>query len=287
MRQIAGGYTIIEVVIFLAISTMLFMWASIAIGGQQRQVQFSQSMRDIDSKIKDVINDVSTGYYPNAVNFECRVPNENNSSSDVIFSAKAGNNTGTSKQCVFLGKVMQFGVGGAPRRFNTYTVLGRRQTFDMSFMQLRDVYNLAEARPKALTGAFDGTERKEFMWGVELTAIKTQTGAMPYPAGTSSIAFLSTFARQASSGGDLFSGSLDVQVMPVPANATASSAPLPVNSSEASGISAVTNLRVATPPVLEPMILCFQDSNHREQAFITIGVNGRSTDTKLEFAPCP
>jgi type II secretory pathway pseudopilin PulG len=70
-RQV--GYTILEVLIFIAVSSLMFISAMRAISGRQRQVQFTQSIQEFDAKIKDLINDVTTSYYPTNENVSCEI----------------------------------------------------------------------------------------------------------------------------------------------------------------------------------------------------------------------
>ena len=58
-----GGYTIVETLIFLAVSALLFVSTIILISGRQAKAQFTNSVRDLVSDITDVANDVANGYY--------------------------------------------------------------------------------------------------------------------------------------------------------------------------------------------------------------------------------
>lgn len=94
--SMVGGYTIIETLIFLAISSLLFLSAVSTIGGRQASVQFTQATRDAQSKIQELINQVSTGYYPSA-GYTCTA-----SVAGLSFT-NISSVQGTSKDCVFLG----------------------------------------------------------------------------------------------------------------------------------------------------------------------------------------
>ena len=49
------GYTIVEVLIFLAISSLMFLLAATFISGKQSAVEFKQGMNDINTQIKSVV----------------------------------------------------------------------------------------------------------------------------------------------------------------------------------------------------------------------------------------
>src|SRR5205814_2186232 len=62
MRSNGGGYTIVEVMIFLAISSLLFVAASIAIGGQQAHTEFNTAANDTNTKFQQWIDQVANGF---------------------------------------------------------------------------------------------------------------------------------------------------------------------------------------------------------------------------------
>ncbi len=73
MGRRSHGYTIIETLIFIAVSGMMFMSAVILVGGRQQEVEFSQGVRDLENKLKDTLNDVSTGYFPANNSLNCTI----------------------------------------------------------------------------------------------------------------------------------------------------------------------------------------------------------------------
>lgn len=173
MKRVSAGYTVVEVMIFLAVSAALFASATVMLGGREAHTQFSQSMRDVESKMQDWLNDVNTG-------FSGTNPNLN------TCSAAAGSpviNTGggsPTPQCIFLGKAIHFTTEASVppsdpeqhRKVFTYQVFGRRLNGDLL------VSNLTEARPVAATasngsGNSDLTDSYEFRGGAKVLSAKS------------------------------------------------------------------------------------------------------------------
>lgn len=94
------GYTILEVLIFLAISGFILVSALVVVNGRQEQVQYQQAVREIDSNIRAAISDVSNGYFPQT-DFSCR-----NDGGNLIISSVSGSTQGTREDCVFAGKAI-------------------------------------------------------------------------------------------------------------------------------------------------------------------------------------
>lgn len=121
------GYTIVEVLIFMAVSGLMFVLAAVFISGKQANVEFRQSLTDINMQINTVINEVSNGEYtPLASNVGCHSAS---GGGYPIFSLGIPSSQGTnggSAGCIFIGKVMQFNVGGAPTDYSIYTMAARQ-----------------------------------------------------------------------------------------------------------------------------------------------------------------
>lgn len=55
------GFTLVEIILFLALTGLIFLIGFVGIGGRNRQVQFTDSIRSIDSFVQSNLNDVFNG----------------------------------------------------------------------------------------------------------------------------------------------------------------------------------------------------------------------------------
>ena len=134
------GFTVVEVMIVLAISGALFVSAVLMISGRQTQTAFEEAVRQVQSQIGQVLNEVSTGYYPNDGNFQCTAPSAVNPPTLGTGSSSQGSNSG----CIFVGKALQFGVAGTdPEQFAVYTIAGLKK----GGLGGSESTSLADARP--------------------------------------------------------------------------------------------------------------------------------------------
>jgi len=200
------GYTIVEVMVFLAISGFMFIIAASFISGKQAKNEFRQGMNDINSKIKQTINDVSNGYYPSNGDFACIA---DNLGSTPTFPTGA-KETGTNKGCAFIGKVMQFSTGSVDSStYNIYSVIGRQfQTDDKTLLPPT---TFAQAKPVPMTGgggSKDLTQEETLDWGLKVD--KMYNGTTPIGA----IGFFAGFATSTDS--NLDSGAAAPVVIPIP-----------------------------------------------------------------------
>ncbi len=117
-----GGYTIVEVMIVLAVSALMFLIAASFISGKEENTSFRQGVNQLASSIQSTIEQVSDGQYSD-VNLSC------NSTGSMLkaFLINHKSDQGTQSQCIFLGKIDQFfyPVSGG-RFYDTYTVAGLR-----------------------------------------------------------------------------------------------------------------------------------------------------------------
>ncbi len=135
-RMPNGGYTIIETMIFLLISSALLGSVTLMLSGRQERIRFTNSVNSFDQALKDTLNDVSTGFYPTNENFKCRVtgPVGSESITFPVGAAAAGTNNG----CLFLGRATQLDPG---TNFDTFTVVGAQIAGNLAGPQ-----NLASAK---------------------------------------------------------------------------------------------------------------------------------------------
>jgi hypothetical protein len=146
MQRVSKGYTIVEVLIFLAISGILLASAMLLISGKQNTTEFNQKMRDTKSKIDDWLNDVSTGFTGGSPdNQHCQVVGGR----PQVQAGAPGPNY--NPDCVFLGKALLFNTNSASNNnILAYSVFGCRLNPCGSTGTLPDSY--ASATPTPQTG---------------------------------------------------------------------------------------------------------------------------------------
>ncbi len=133
-HRLSSGYTIVETMIFLVITGALLVAALGFLAGQQTRTQFNQGLREMDSQIRAALSDVESGYFYDRGGFTCTAVAANT----LTVSSGGSTTQGTNENCVFMGKVVQFGPsngtncsGGTVTECTEYavhTVVGRRTT---------------------------------------------------------------------------------------------------------------------------------------------------------------
>lgn len=116
------GFTIIEVMIFLAVSGLTFLIAASFINGKEAQAEYSQGMNNAAMQINTTINNVSNGNYqlPYGKSLSCVVssgrPSVTLAPETIASPAVAG--------CTFIGKVISPDYNRNPNAYYLYTVDG-------------------------------------------------------------------------------------------------------------------------------------------------------------------
>jgi len=118
----SSGFTIIEVLIVLAVTALLFLGAAALISGRASQTEFDQSSRDFQQQIQNAISQIESGKYNNT-DENCTV-----SGASLSFSGNNGNTQGTDDTCIFIGSVLQFGLGSDQSGLETYVLGGQRES---------------------------------------------------------------------------------------------------------------------------------------------------------------
>jgi hypothetical protein len=169
--------------IFLAISGFVFIGAVAGYSQRQRQIDFSQGVRDFQGSLEEIINEVNSGSYQplsSTGNF-CHADIANN---QPTFDTISTNSSG----CVFLGKVISTGVnssdycsGGSSScgQYSVFPLIARRDFYPPAPAGRRAVDNFAEAKPIGLTqkpSTYAGlipdlTERKTATGSISITRI--------------------------------------------------------------------------------------------------------------------
>lgn len=149
-----GGYTIIELMIVLVVSTALFTTAVVGYSRQNNRTHFSQAVKDLEIKLQDTLNDVGTGYYANAGNFACK----RQGSPAVPKVTPAAQAQGTNQDCIFAGRAIDLRSVSGDHSYEIYTIVGlRNQSGDNTKLatDLSDSANRAIVN-NAISGAIEG-----------------------------------------------------------------------------------------------------------------------------------
>jgi prepilin-type N-terminal cleavage/methylation domain-containing protein len=263
-RARAQGFTIVEVMIVLAVTGALFVSAALLISGRQNQTQFDQGIRQIQSQIQQTINDVSTGFYPSRDSFAC------SAAAGSLTISSGTNKQGTNSGCVFLGKVMQFKVHGTdPEQFATFSVAGLQKNGSGN-----DVSSLSEASPVAIApgpshaNVPDITQKTTMQYGISAVSMKANGNDV------GAVGFMSSLAQY--SGGSVVSGSQQVNVIPVSTTAL---------NTDTGTVADAIDARLASSP-LDPsggVQICFASGGTDQSGLITIGSSGRQLSVTLNI----
>lgn len=277
------GFTVIEVLMVLAISGALFVSAVVLISGRQNRTAFEESARQVQSQIQQVLNEVATGYYPNNGNFECTAAFGNQPPNLSAGSSAQGANSG----CIFAGKALQFKVAGTePEEFAVYTVAGLKKGAAGG----GESASLADARPvlvapgssQANSNYPDNSADERLQHGLTVARMWYRDGAGA-DHDTGAVAFINSFAGYSGSG-ELLSGSGNVDI--VAADNAGATAGLGVSKLEM--VDALNNSggdRLVSGAVNPPggVFICFESGTTQDYAILQIGGASRDLDITLHI----
>ena len=253
------GYTLVEVMIFLAISSGFLLIAMAGVSQRQRNTEFTSEMREVEHKIKTIFSDVKNGYFDNYSGFECKgIP----AGFEII--SGGSKSLGENSECVFLGKVIAFG-DGAPEsdrtEYRIYTVAGVRPGSVSPSVPLNA--SISNAYPRAIT---DG----------ELSDM-TITGSLNH-------SIVVSYRDSSVSGYANMIGAINglsaTNQEPRTFYATAWG-----DTDQRSVLSTTTSYSVLSSNTSRKVI-CFQEMGGGRQAQIVIGNNGQQFTTELEYRDC-
>lgn len=295
----SGGYTIVETLIFLAVSGALFISAVTVISGRQGRTEFTSAARDFEAQIQDIANDVSTGYYANPAlgsNFlKCSAP----LNSALIIGSGNGDTQGANTGCIFIGKTLQLGVIGAHDEYRLMTLAGKQRTVSGA-----DVSSFTESTVRAIASppeAVDLTESKRYpafefvctMYSVNLNPVATANPcSTPGFTQTDNITFMTTFVgiNAATQNRDSDDTKVDLLVHQPPSVPVSSLSERPtVNVAlEANRYGATLNPITPTINPAGGVYICLNSNNSQQYALLRLGGQGSrfGTNLKIESGRC-
>lgn len=264
--SVTGGYTLVEVLIVLAISGAMLIAAITLFNGKEARTQFSLAMNDLDSKIQEVINGTASGFIPdNGQPIRCRI-NGNNLQ---LQSGNADDIAGTRKDCILVAKLIQFQPPAPDQeRVKIFTVVGKRTT-DATGAQLVDTLDDADLHIVAPTGPSlpDMTETYSLKWGMKISkVVETGTATQQHAVG-----FFNSFGPD-TSGTNPVSGSTNMFASTVPIGANANYNVVSAN------IRTMTDTSVTFPA--NGVTICL-DGNNGQYGRLVIGGNNSDLSTHV------
>ncbi|MGH7195197.1 MAG: pilus assembly FimT family protein [Candidatus Saccharimonadales bacterium] len=212
LAKSCGGFTIIEIIIFLAVSAAIFASAMTLLSGKQSKTEFSTGITQLTSGLQSAVGNVANGYYNLPPDYKCSA----GLSGAPTISGGGSSTLGTNTGCTFIGEVLQFGTGSSDNQtYTIYPVVGRQ--YAPGGTGTDDVTNLAQAIPTSSIAGPDITSATSLPYGITV-----HHGGMTYSNGGSTtnigaVGFLTTFNGYSGSvTNDLNSGSQNVQIIPMP-----------------------------------------------------------------------
>lgn len=236
------GYTIVEVMIFLVVSSFILSTAFVAFNGRQFQVQYEQGVRDLDLKLMSYIGNVSNGRYP-PDSRRCTSP----SSGPLQFDATP-TEQGKSDQCVFAGIAVEL-IDDETIKFTSIAAAKQRIGRSLSVMD-----------PDARLTPISSSEELYVSYGGLKMVKMVDNNGNPLP----SLLVLSNLGQPA------ISGSSQVGTGTQSINLYASGAPVQNN----------TLITPSDPS--RPIFLCLESSDSSKKAVITLGNQGRELTTSID-----
>lgn len=259
------GFTIVEVMIFLAVSGALMLAAMTAISGSQNKAEFNVAINDAQQQIETIASNVATGYYASSENVTCVNP-----VGSVLNISTSGGNRGSNKDCAFIGRVFDFDMSTSTMRL--YSVAGARMNPDGS-----EVTRMLDSKSTVIDATPENYRLKN---GLRIRTLK-ENGS-PVQA----IGFFSTFGKtsQVSGTDQLVSTSQQYDFIGIQG---AGSVPTLISDNS---FRSTYGSKINPPNGIE---LCFESSGTNQHGVLKIGglsgSTGRSATTSLTVngGTCP
>lgn len=153
-QQKQGGFTIIEVLMFLAISGLLLFGALAGISGSVNNARFNDTINTTTSYFQKQYNEVSSGRNARDATLGCSNGNVNN----------GGSSVGSTK-CVVLGRLLQFNIGTSI--VSTRYIVG----VDTTNVAAGDSAAVVAASPKATVGNSNLEDMFNVPWTVPFSKV--------------------------------------------------------------------------------------------------------------------
>ncbi len=272
--KVQHGFTIVETMVVLVVTGALFVVIAATLTGRQNAAEFTHAIQSVQSQLQQIINQIAEGYYPNSGDFSCV-----QSGGSSISIGPGSNTLGTNQDCVFLGKVIQFGVQGSdPEEYRAYTIAGLRDATSGATSPFQN------AAPTIVGVSGDYTsysDAKQLEYGLTTLWVKSSGNSI------GAVGFLmEPGSLDSSSTSGYGSGAQQVDLVPIrPTNIgqNVSQAVAGIESSTGGGL---RDPILSTSAPINPsngVQVCFVSGGTNQSGLITIGSAGRQLLVKLDI----
>ncbi len=264
-QRTSRGFTIVETLVVLAVTGILFVAFAGTWLGKQHATEFQTASQDMRSRLQQMLSDVQNGYY-SGDNVTC---SKSGGVPSLSYDA-TGTKRGTSGDCIFLGKMVQFNVNNTdPQNNIIYGVAG-----------LRGQTTMSTAKPTAMgpLGSYNPTEQFKSEYGLAFVGAKINTTTYRSLA----VGFLSTLGADTdATTGKYTSGGQSFDLYAI------GGGPNPGTESQ---VANNITTRLQLPPssggaaVDQPVQACFQSGGTNQYATITFGLNAGQLNANLQIS---
>lgn len=279
-RVSSGGFTIVESMIVLGVTGVLFISMAGLVSGQQAKARFKSAMTDITTQLQSQINEVATGYYPSTGNLRCFASGGN----IVLDNTAVGQ--GQNADCTFLGRAVMYGMPGTdPQEYKIQTLVGLRKAYPSGSQPttLQEAGTRALAPSTVNSGWPDGSTTRLLMFGTELAWMRSLHGGVGRtPEFIVGLAIVSAPNQQVTfdQNNSLESGTVIPTIIPIPAGGGTGT-----GASAREGVDKI-NAALGSYPISAmagdgPVELCFRSGTTNQSGLVTVGSN--NSTTSIEF----
>ncbi len=268
------GYTLVEVMIFLAVTGALFVMAMVAINGKQAQAEFATGVRDFNSRIQSIINEVNNGYFPENASYNCKFAGGLPGAALDLSTGGSPSGQGTHPDCVFLGKVVYF----------DFTVLPASQVDDFHIITVaggayndkrQPITTYSASRPAPVAGpasSVDLSETAKVTNGLIVSQLISKAGAAVDP----NISAFAIFTSLPQYNINTTSGSLSANTVSIPNSDRTDSLAITYSN--------ILSIATSTPTVNDTIAICLQHGVGGKKAAIIVGTQSRQLYAEVHIA---
>ncbi|MEK7561317.1 MAG: prepilin-type N-terminal cleavage/methylation domain-containing protein [Patescibacteria group bacterium] len=267
-RAFQSGYSIVEIMIVLAISGVIFTSGLVLFSGQGAEVNFNQAVDDLASKLSTEARSVSASQFYSAQGFVCTV---SGSPPRATLSPSSDGSGATNQDCLSIGKVFE-AITGTNDIF-IYNVLGNRQIYSGG-TPLGPASSLAEANPTiAVADGIDLNTDYKLGGGLKIISSKVADSA-GILSPSSLVGYYLDFSGESgnSQSGGIFTAkayNLDTAGHDVSAAKTC-----------------VEGTSCSVPSDINSWQLCLESSDTKRRALLVVSNSAAGVTTNLKFESC-